>query len=131
MFKSTVVVCIALGIYSLLSYDIKLLFNKWLSINNLVYTTWILLLVFTYYQKDLSYFKKEPSLPYFFLGIFLYNCATIFVFPAWKYIISRNNELESLIPVHAIFNTLLYLFLFVGLLVEIRYVLSVKKQSNE
>ncbi len=90
---------------------------------------WTLLLIYESYQDNFVFLKNHPSLPYYLIGFFLYNCSTVFIFPLWEYITNPNSSFSSLIPIHATFNIIMYLFISFGMYVENRNYLEIK--NNE
>jgi hypothetical protein len=126
LFLGSVIICVSIGFISLFTFGIiEVFLTQWLSVNNLAFTMWTLLLVYEYYLEDLSHFKEHPSLPFFLSGLFLYNCSTVFVFPLWEYVTNPNSPLSVLIPIHAVFNSIMYLLITIGFYLEIRpYILK-------
>jgi hypothetical protein len=95
--------------------------TEWLCINNICYTTWILVLLYELYENDKSIGEMNPSQLYYIAGLFFYASCTILVFSLWEYIMThRDSYLKNLWIIHDVFNILMYTSFTIGFLSESR-----------
>lgn len=122
LYISSIFISIAVGIYSFIQFDFRTkFFTEWLTTNNLMYTMWILLLVYDYYERDLHDFKHEKSLLYYLIGLFLYTSCTGLIFPLWEYLMAnRNPYYISPWIIHDLFNIAMYVLISYGLIIEFK-----------
>ena len=116
------IICFLIGLISIAMYGIYDKFlSEWLCFNNLIYTTWILLLIYDLYERDEDISSlKTPTLLYL-LGLFLYTSCTMLVFPFSERIRSSTNSyLKSLWIIHGVFNAFMYMAFSIGFIIENR-----------
>ncbi|WP_430408448.1 hypothetical protein [Kordia sp.] len=122
LFIISAFIALIVGLFSFIQFDFKTkFFTAWLTTNNLAYTMWILLLVYDYYERDLHDFKHEKSLLYYLIGLFLYTSCTGLIFPLWEYLMATKDAYYiSPWIIHDLFNSAMYVFIAIGLVVEYR-----------
>ncbi|ELR73677.1 hypothetical protein C900_02081 [Fulvivirga imtechensis AK7] len=116
IFKVSGIFCMLFGLISILYWGIEDKFlTEWLCLNNLVYTSWILLSVLDIYENDDRLLHTKRSYLFFLLGLFLYTSCTMLIFGLWHYIMAtRDSLLKNLWIIHDVFNTIMYLVFFIG-----------------
>ncbi|MBL6447929.1 hypothetical protein JMN32_16555 [Fulvivirga sp. 29W222] len=116
IFKILGVLCLLFGVFSISYWGVKTKFlTEWLCLNNLVYTSWILLSVLDIYEDDNRLLHTRRSYLLFLLGLFLYTSCTILIFGLWHYIMATSDSLlKNLWIIHDIFNTIMYIVFFIG-----------------
>jgi len=95
--------------------------TEWLCLNNLVFTTWILLRILDIYKDDRSILSATPSQFLYLAGLFFYTSCTILIFALWDYIMSHSDTyLKNLWIIHDSFNTIMYISFTIGFYLEFR-----------
>jgi hypothetical protein len=91
--------------------------NEWVCINNMIFTSWILILLLDIYDDDCVTINHRVPVFWFIIGLFLYTSCTVLIFSLWNYI--RENEttlLRNLWIIHDLFNIVMYFVFSYGLL---------------
>ncbi|MBL6444708.1 hypothetical protein JMN32_00200 [Fulvivirga sp. 29W222] len=122
IFKILGAVCLLLGVISISYWGVESKFlTEWLCINNLVYTSWILLSVLDIYENDDRLLHTQRSYLLFLLGLFLYTSCTMLIFGLWHYIMANSDSLlKNLWIIHDVFNTIMYLVFLIGFYIDYR-----------
>ena len=112
--------CVLLGIVLI---SINGIFEKflvqWLVVNNLTYTTWILMLLLDLYQNNSKDSQIDSPFFAYVFGLFFYTSCTIMYFPL-RVIMSTESYLVNLRIIHDVFNTILYVAFALGFILEAR-----------
>jgi len=96
-------------------------YNELVCANNIIYCTWILLLILEQYKEDAFVLDYRNSLYWYISGLFLYAPCTVLIFSFWHYIKSNpESYLIHLKLIHHVFNILMYLFFSVGIFFDTR-----------
>ncbi len=85
------------------------------SVNNLMYTGWILLIILDQYEVMDGISPKKPFF-WYLTGIFLYAPCTMLVFSLWHYIkVHPNSIMTRLWVIQSIFNITMYGLFTIGI----------------
>lgn len=116
IFNLSGALCILFGAASFIYWGIEEKFlTEWLCLNNLAYTSWILLAVLDIYENDDRLINTKRSFLLFLLGLFLYTSCTILIFGLWHYIMAtKDSLLKNLWIIHDVFNTIMYMVFAIG-----------------
>jgi hypothetical protein len=120
--KNLLLVKITAIVYSVASVFFILYFNvakgfisEWAALNNLIYTTWILIVFLEQYrysnEKNLDF--SSPFF-WFIMGLLFYSPCTAMIFSMWNYM--EQSNASPLKIIHAIFNINMYLLFSIGFL---------------
>ncbi len=122
IFYSSAILCLLAGVTSIGLFGIRGRFlTEWLCLNNLTYTTWVLLLIYDLYENDKLLMEIRTSLFCFITGLFFYCSCTILIFSLWHYIMAnRDSYLNNLWIIHDVFNVFMYFAFSVGFIAEVR-----------
>lgn len=125
---SNLIFNVTVFIYTVLSVSIiffngitQRFLNELISVNSLIYTAWILIIVLEQYSVETK-LNITPVLPifWFLAGMFLYASCTIMSFLFWPSSQQKTTYISDVLKaIHAIFNITLYVFFSIGLLKEI------------
>ena len=91
--------------------------SEWVCLNNLIYTSWILLVIIEQYKINENKIDSNTSFFWYLIGLLLYAPCTLLIFSLWYYI--RNNPgsvLNNLWIIHHFFNILMYALFSIGLI---------------
>jgi len=89
----------------------------WLCINNLVYTAWILISLYELYERE-DILIEQHYIIYLF-GLFLYVSCTILFFGLRNVTWEGDKQLKGNLKIlHSIFNTIMYISFFMGIVLE-------------
>jgi len=92
-----------------------------------VYSFWVLLLLYELYDRDETVYDK--SLMLYLFGLFFYTSCTILAFGLWGYKIKNESSfLVNLNFIHHLFNLIMYLSFAIGFILEAN---NYQKQKNQ
>ncbi len=118
LIKATAVIYGIAAIFFLLYFNVASSFiAEWAALNNILYTGWILLIIFEQYaygnKKALSF--KDPFL-WYITGLLFYAPCTAMIFSMWDYMMQSNQSSFEII--HQVFNINMYVCFATGFIKE-------------
>jgi hypothetical protein len=90
--------------------------NQWVCLNNIVYVTWLMLIIVDQFDAEKSQLNTNFSFFWYFIGILFYAPCTLVVFLLWKYLKNATpGLLLTLRLIHHSFNIAMYCFFAIGI----------------
>lgn len=104
-------------------------FSELVCLNSMIQVVWVLIFFYETYKSELVYRIEMKPMFWFCMGILVYAPSTYFHF-AFRDIINKSEFYIGFRNVHDVLNTLLFLFLAVGLAIRGRWFLKIFSFGN-
>ncbi|HVI47232.1 MAG TPA: hypothetical protein VM802_20305 [Chitinophaga sp.] len=93
--------------------------NEAVSINDLIYTGWALLVILEQYEVDEGGINIRTPFFWYLTGLILYAPCTMLVFSLWRYIrLHPDAVIANIWIIQSIFNITMYLLFTIGILMD-------------